>query len=93
MSTDAQKAINSIKRNAENIYARADDPQRVWGAIAEGLASLRGNGINFEQVKLKSKFGSDGRKKVGYQINPDAQHISLREVSEQSTASLVRRMG
>ena len=93
MSPDAQKAINAIKRNAQSIYALADDPQRVWGAIADGIASIRGSRNDFEQVKLRSKFGPDGRKKVGYQINPEAQHISLREVSEQSNVGLVRRMG
>jgi len=43
-------------------------------------------------LRKKSKFGPDGKRKTGYQINPKAPSIDLREVAEADSNNLMKRM-
>ena len=68
LSAEAQKAINKIKRNPDNLYRDAEDPQRTWNTISRGIVSLQGRGfdIDAESTRRKGKFGPDGKRKTGY---------------------------
>ena len=68
LSAEAQKAINKIKRNPDNLYQDADEPQRTWNTISRGVVSLQGRGVDIDAdtFKRKSKFGPDGKRKTGY---------------------------
>lgn len=66
LSSDAQKAINSIKRNTEGIYANADEPVRTWNIISKGMVSLKAQSSDVQTDKAKSHFGPDGKRKAGY---------------------------
>lgn len=94
LSAEAQKAINKIKRNPDNLYRDAEDPQRTWNTISRGIVSLQGRGVDVdaESSRRKAKFGPDGKRKTGYQINPKAPTIDLREVAEADSNNLMRRM-
>ena len=94
LSAEAQKAINKIKRNPESLYRDAEEPQRTWNAISRGVVSLQGKGVDLEAENLrrKQKFGPDGKRKTGYQINPTAPTIDLREVAEADSNNLMKRM-
>lgn len=41
LSPDAQKAINAIKRNSDNLYVGGEEPLRTWASISKGVVSLR----------------------------------------------------
>ena len=40
LSTEAQKAINKIKRNPEGLYRDAEEPLRTWNTISRGVVSI-----------------------------------------------------
>jgi hypothetical protein len=48
--------------------------------------------LEAESSKRKGKFGPDGKRKTGYQINPTAPTIDLRDVAEADSNNLMRRM-
>lgn len=73
LSPDAQKAINVIKRNADNLYVGGDDPQRTWNSISKGVVSMqktKAGDTDQSSSKKARNFGPDGKRKTGYQINP-----------------------
>ena len=53
---------------------------------------MRTNQQDEAQRKLMSKFGPDGKRKTGYQINPASNHIDLKEVAQQSNVNIMSRM-
>ena len=71
LSPDAQKAVNQMKRNVQ--YMNAEDPERTWESIRKGVLSMHNTrgakGVTASPNK-RSKFGPDGKRKTGFQINP-----------------------
>lgn len=45
-----------------------------------------------ESSKVKKTFGPDGKKLIGYKINPQDDRIDLRDVAAQDSNHLMRRM-
>ena len=48
LSAEAMKAINKIKRNADNLYRDAEEPQRTWNCISRGVVSMQAKGVDIE---------------------------------------------
>jgi hypothetical protein len=42
--------------------------------------------------RKEKKFGADGKKKQGYQIDPASDHIDLRAVADADSRGLMQRM-
>jgi len=42
------KAINKIKRNPDNLYRDAEEPQRTWNCISRGVVSMQAKGVDLE---------------------------------------------
>lgn len=94
LTTEAQKNINKINRNPDDIYRYAEHPQRTWNSISRGIVSLQGRGIDLEaeSSKRKGKFGNDGKRRTGFIIDPKAPMIDLQKVAEADSTGLMMRM-
>jgi hypothetical protein len=86
-----------IKRNADGLYKNAEDPQRTWNSISKGVVALNkpkmgGSAAEQDRSQAKRRFGPDGKRKTGYQINPLTPHIDLKDVAEADSNNIRDRM-